>query len=321
MAEVALVTDSTSSLGLEEAVSAGVTVVPLQVVIDGVSRAETEVPAAAVAAALRAGRTVTTSRPSPETFAATYADLAARGATAVVSVHLSAQISGTCGAAERSAAGAAIPVTVVDSRTLAMASGSAVLSAAAAASSGATAAAEAAVPVTVVDCRTLAMAAGFAVLSAAAAARSGSATEPVARIAQDRAAASTTYFYVDTLEFLRRGGRIGSAAAVLGSALSVKPLLTVTDGQIRPFERVRTESRALARLEELSLAALAAAAGTSPHVDVAVHHLDNADGAARLVDRLQGRVTGSAVAVREVSAVIGVHVGPGMLGVVVAPRL
>ena len=104
-------------------------------------------------------------------------------------------------------------------------------------------------PVTVVDCRTLAMAAGFAVLSAAAAARSGSAAEAVVRIAQDRAAASTTYFYVDTLEFLRRGGRIGPAAAVLGSALSVKPLLTVADGQIRPCERVRTESRALARLE------------------------------------------------------------------------
>jgi fatty acid-binding protein DegV len=107
---------------------------------------------------------------------------------------------------------------------------------------------------------------------------------------------------------------------MLGSALSVKPLLTVTDGQIRPCERVRTESRALARLEELSLAALASAAGSSEHVDVAVHHLDNEEGAARLVDRLQSRVRGTAVVVREVSAVIGVHVGPGMLGVVVAPQ-
>ena len=181
-------------------------------------------PADEVAAALRAGRTVTTSRPSPESFAATYADLAARGATAVVSVHLSAQISGTCAAAERAAADAALPVTVV-------------------------------------DCRTLAMAAGFAVLSAAAAAGSGATAATVAAVAAEQARQSTTYFYVDTLEFLRRGGRIGSAAALLGSALSVKPLLTVTDGQIRPCERVRTESRALARLEELSLAALAAAAG------------------------------------------------------------
>jgi fatty acid kinase fatty acid binding subunit len=284
MAEVALVTDSTSSLGPEEARSAGIMIVPLQVVIDGESRAESDVPAPQVAAALRAGRTVSTSRPSPESFATAYAEVARGGATAVVSVHLSADISGTCAAAERAATDAPVPVTVV-------------------------------------DCRTLAMAAGFAVRSAAAAASSGASAAAVARLAQDRARASTTYFYVDTLEFLRRGGRIGPAAAMLGSALSVKPLLTVTDGQIRPCERVRTESRALARLEELSLAALAAAAGRSEHVDVAVHHLDNEDGAARLVDRLQSRVRGSAVTVREVSAVIGVHVGPGMLGVVVAPEV
>ena len=283
MAEVALVTDSTSSLGPEEARSAGIMIIPLQVVIDGESRAESDVPAFEVAAALRAGRTVTTSRPSPESFAAAYADLADQGATAVVSVHLSAEISGTCAAAERAAATAAVPVTVVDSRALAMA-------------------------------------AGFAVLSAADAASSGASAVTVAHRAADRARASTTYFYVDTLEFLRRGGRIGPAAAALGSALSVKPLLTVTDGQIRPCERVRTESRALARLEELSLAALASAAGRREHVDVAVHHLDNEEGAARLADRLQRRVRGSAVAVREVSAVIGVHVGPGMLGVVVAPE-
>ena len=282
MAEVALLTDSTSSLGPEEARRAGVTVVPLQVIIDGQSRAESEVPAPEVAAALRAGRMVTTSRPSPESFAAAYADLADHGATAVVSVHLSAEISGTCAAAERAATDAAVPVTVVDTRTLAMA-------------------------------------AGFAVLSAASAAGSGAGAAAVAELAQVRARASTTYFYVDTLEFLRRGGRIGPAAATFGSALSVKPLLTVTDGQIRLCERMRTESRALARLMELSLAALASAAGSSEHVDVAVHHLDNAEGAARLVDRLQSRLRGSAVAVREVSAVIGVHVGPGMLGVVVSP--
>ena len=74
---------------------------PLQVVIDGRSRPETEVAAAEVAAALRAGRPVTTSRPTPEMFASTYADLARRGARAVVSVHLSAKISGTCAAAEQ----------------------------------------------------------------------------------------------------------------------------------------------------------------------------------------------------------------------------
>lgn len=276
---MALVTDSTSSLGPEQAETAGVTVVPLQVVIDGRSRPETDVPPAEVAAALRSGRAVTTSRPGPGSFAAAYAELARRGATAVVSVHLSAEISGTCAAAERAAAEAPIPVTVL-------------------------------------DCRTLAMAAGFAVLAAAAAARDGAAAAEAARVAAQRAAASTTFFYVDTLEFLRRGGRIGPAAALLGSALAVKPLLTVTDGRIRPYERVRTASRGVARLAELGRSAVASARGSGGEVALAVHHLDDADRAARLVDLLE--VPGE-VRVAEVSAVIGVHVGPGMLGVVVSP--
>jgi fatty acid-binding protein DegV len=84
---------------------------------------------------------------------------------------------------------------------------------------------------------------------------------------------------------------------------------------------VRTESRALARLEELGLAELARAGGRSEHIDVAVHHLDNLEGAARLVRRLQDRVMGCEITVTEVSAVIGVHVGPGMLGVVVSPPI
>ena len=126
---------------------------------------------------------------------------------------------------------------------------------------------------------------------------------------------------MDNLEYLRSGGRIGTAADVLGSALSVKPLLTVADGVIQAYERVRTASKALARLEELGLAALARAAGQSARVEVAVHHLDNLDGAIRLVDRLSGRVIGSDIVVSEVSAVLGVHVGPGTLGIVVSPQV
>jgi DegV family protein with EDD domain len=167
---------------------------------------------------------------------------------------------------------------------------------------------------------TLAMAVGFAVLTGAEVARSGAAPAEVVAQVRRRAAAATTYFYVDSLEYLRRGGRIGTAAAMLGSALAVKPLLTVTDGEIRPYERVRTESKALARLEELTLDALARAASNGA-VDVAVHHLDNPDGARRLVERLQDRVLTGSVVISEVSAVLGVHVGPGTVGIVVSPRV
>jgi DegV family protein with EDD domain len=284
MPGVAVVTDSTSSLDPADAARADVTIIPLQVVIDDLSRPESDVRPREVAGALRAGRRVSTSRPTPDMIKNTYAELAAAGHGAIVSVHLSSKISGTCGAAQVAAASVDIPITVVDSMTLAMA-------------------------------------AGYAVLAGAEMARSGAPPAEVVGQIRRRAAAATTYFYVDSLEYLRRGGRIGTAAAMLGSALAVKPLLTVTDGEIRPYERIRTESKALTRLEELSLEALAQAAGSNGAVDVAVHHLDNPEGARRLVERLRGRMHSGNVVISEVSAVLGVHVGPGTVGVVVSPRV
>jgi DegV family protein with EDD domain len=264
-----------------------VTVIPLQVVIDGASRPEADdaVTPAIVSEALRAGRSVTTSRPAPESFAAAFDELADAGYEAVVSAHLSRAMSGTYGAAALAAESARIPVTVVDTTTVAMA-------------------------------------VGFAVLAGAASAHSGSAPADVADVIARRAAASTTYFYVESLDYLRRGGRIGAAAALLGSALSVKPLLTVARGEVRPYERVRTASKALARLEELGVSALAAAAASHDCVDVAVHHLDDFPGAERLLERLRSRVSNlGELVVAEVSAVLGAHVGPGTLGIVVSPRL
>jgi DegV family protein with EDD domain len=284
MAGVAVVTDSTSSLDPAEAARADVSIIPLQVVIDDISRPESEVLPRHVAGALRAGRQVSTSRPTPEVMKNTYAKLADAGYDAIVSVHLSSKISGTCGAAQVAAASVDIPVIVVDSMSLAMA-------------------------------------VGFAALTGAKLARSGARAEEVVSRVRRRAAAATTFFYVDSLEYLRRGGRIGPAAAMVGSALAVKPLLTVADGEIRPCERVRTEAKALSRLEELSLGALMRAGQVNGAVDVAVHHLDNPDGARRLVQRLSGRVPGGDIVISEVSAVLGVHVGPGTLGIVVSPRV
>jgi DegV family protein with EDD domain len=284
MAGIAVVTDSTSSLDPAEAARADISIIPLQVVIDDISRPESEVLPREVARALRAGRQVTTSRPTPEVIGNTYAKLAGAGYDAIVSVHLSSKISGTCNAAQAAATSFDIPIVVVDSRTLAMA-------------------------------------VGFGVLTGAEAARSGAGSHDVEASVRRRIAAATTYFYVDSLEYLRRGGRIGTAAAMVGSALAVKPLLTVADGEIRACERVRTESKALTRLEELSLQAMTRAAHLNGAVDIAVHHLDNPEGARQLVKRLSGRLSGGEVVIAEVSAVLGVHVGPGTLGIVVSPRV
>jgi DegV family protein with EDD domain len=124
---------------------------------------------------------------------------------------------------------------------------------------------------------------------------------------------TTTLFYVDTLEHLRRGGRIGAAQALLGTALSVKPILHVREGRIVPLEKVRTVSKGIARLEALAVAA----AGDGP-ADVAVHHLAAAERAALLAERLRSRLPQvRQFYASEVGAVVGAHVGPGVLGVVV----
>lgn len=285
MSRIALVTDSTASLPPEVAASHGITVVPLQVVIgahsydEGVEGGAT---AEAVAAALREWTPVSTSRPTPAAMLEVYEKAAASGATAIVSIHLSSELSGTYESAQLAAKESPVPVLTVDSHQLGMAT-------------------------------------GFAVLAAAEVVAAGGSAEEAARAAQRRTAATTSLFYVDTLEYLRRGGRIGAAAALLGSALSVKPLLKLDNGRIGLLEKVRTAGRALARLEELAVAA-----ADDRQVDIAVAHLANPERAdqlaASLRDRLEHSLAGRDVVVGEVGAVIGAHVGPGMVAVVVSPR-
>jgi DegV family protein with EDD domain len=175
----------------------------------------------------------------------------------------------------------------------------------------------AAIPVYVVDSRALGLALGFAAISAAQVALRGGEADEVAAAAQARSAATSSYFYVDTLEYLRRGGRIGAARALIGSALAVKPLLHIDDGRIALFEKVRTSTKAILRLEEVAVACAGAAA-----VDIAVHHLASMGRAEALAARLRRRLPELRdLYVREVGAVVGAHVGPGMLGVVIAGHL
>jgi DegV family protein with EDD domain len=280
-----IVTDSTALLPPELAEARGIAVVPLQVIIGGRSYDEGRDPAAtpeAIAAALREWVPVSTSRPTPQAFLEAYEQAVRAGASEVLSIHLSGDLSGTFESAQLAAREASVPVHTVDSRQLGMAT-------------------------------------GFAVLAAADVLDAGGSAEQAATAARTRAQGTSSLFYVDTLEYLRRGGRIGAAAALLGSALAVKPLLTLADGRIASLEKVRTSTRALSRLEELAVAA----AGDR-QVDVAVAHLANPERAEQLAgalrDRLAANLDGRDVSVGEVGAVIGAHVGPGMVAVVVAPR-
>ena len=150
-------------------------------------------------------------------------------------------------------------------------------------------------------------------------AAAGAAPEVVARSAAERSSTAVGLFYVDTLEHLRRGGRIGKASALLGSALSIKPILQLADGQIEPLERVRTASKAIARLEQL--VAEAVEAMDAPFgVEVAVHHLDSAGRADDLQQRLRARLPHvRRVARVDLGAVVGTHVGPGTIAVAASP--
>lgn len=279
-----MVTDSTASLPAEAVATSGIRVVPLHVVLGGQQHSEgVDITTAEVAAALRKYTPVSTSRPSPQAFLDAYEAAAAGGADAVVSVHISSDMSGTVGSAALAAGQSPIPVEVVDSRSVGMAM-------------------------------------GYAALSAAAAAQQGLDAKTVAAIASSRARAATVIFYVDTLEHLRRGGRIGAASALLGSALAIKPLLGLSDGHISPIEKVRTAARALSRLEELALNAISDAGESG--ADIAVHHLDSQTRAGDLVERLQERVPSSTTVILvELGAVVGAHVGPGTIAVAVSPRL
>ena len=283
MSRIVLVTDSTATLPPKVVAERGIVVVPLQVVIgadvldEGPDGATPEM----VAEALREFRPVSTSRPSPSVMLEVYERAAREGATAVVSVHLSGDMSGTFESAQLAARDASIPVTPVDTRQVGIAT-------------------------------------GYAVLAAADVLDGGGSAEEAAKAARSRAAASSSLFYVDTLEYLRRGGRIGAAAALFGGALSVKPLLTITDGVVATREKVRTAARALSRLEELAVLA-----ADGRQVDACVAHLASPDRAGQLTERLAERLapnlSGREVWCGELGAVLGAHVGPGMLAVCVAP--
>lgn len=277
---VAVITDSTAYLPSGWAAKYGIGVVPVQVVVAGRPYDETEdQQAARVVEALEQWQPVTTSRPSPERFFEAFRAAQEAGATSIVVATLSAAMSATYESALLAAKECTIAVHVIDSRSIAMGL-------------------------------------GFAVIAGAKAASAGANEFDVTSIIERRAAANRVFFYVDTLEYLRRGGRVSSTRAAVGQALQVKPLLQLVNGQVQQVDKVRTASKALARLADLAFEA----AGDGD-VDIAVQHLSAPDRGQRLVDILQERLPAATIVQCPVGGVVGAHVGPGMVAVVVAPRV
>ena len=272
---VAVVTDSTHYLPHALLADLGVREVSLYVGWDGSLRREAEIDdLGAFYDELRPAATVpTTSQPSIGDVLAVYEPLIADGHD-VVSIHLSAGLSGTVGAALQARASTERPerIEVVDSE---------------------------------IGCGGL----GLAVLAAARAASDGASREEVAEAARRAGEGLRMWFCVDTLEYLRRGGRVGAAQSWIGGALKIKPILAL-EREITPIERVRTAGRAFERMTEYMEALQEAGRDAW-----AIQHIRAEEQAERLADRGRALFGTEPLFVSEVGPVIGAHVGPGLLGV------
>ncbi|HXM54217.1 MAG TPA: DegV family protein [Candidatus Dormibacteraeota bacterium] len=268
---VAVVTDSTADLALDLVRERGVTVVPLTVVLDGQGYLDgVEMTAAEFYARLGASDgAATTSQPAPGRFAEVYERLLADH-DEVVSLHISARLSGTFEAATQGA-------SLVD-----------------------------AARVHVVDTEMVSMPLGLLTLAASAMAAGGDGAAAIVERLRPLRQRMRVYFMVATLEYLRRGGRIGRASALVGSVLQVKPVLTLAEGQVAPLERVRTQDRALARVIEL-------ASAVDRPVCALVGHAAADEAAERIARALEPYAESLIVA--PLGPVVGAHAGPGTVGV------
>lgn len=260
----------------------GLAVAPMPVSIDGTAL---DGPASgwleAVEEALAQDRAAATSRPSPGQLLRQYRQLEAKGFEGIVSVHCSAQLSGSVTSARIASAAVGIPVEIVDTRTIAMAQGRGVLDAWEAAGRGAD------------------------LSGTAEAAREGS-------------AASQLLLWVPGLDTLRRGGRISPSVAALGTMLQVKPLLRMTGGQLGVAELPRTDQRGRARLLRRSGRALRDSARERPQATV--HHLLRDGGreqAEDIAEQLLEHCPDAEVRCLPMPAVLASHAGPGALAVIV----
>jgi len=272
---IAVVTDSTAYLPPQLVAQYGIHVIPLQLVWGGETLLDgvTTDPQTFYERLSHSGDLPTTSQPSAGDFADLFAEVAS-GADGIVGVFISTGLSGTV----TSAWGARESLPDL--------------------------------PIEVVDSRFTSMGQGFVTLGAARAAAKGEGLAEVASAARELVPRVNVLFVVDTLEYLHRGGRIGGASRVLGSALRIKPLLHLTEGRIDVLERVRTKRKAVERMLEVMKERVGDAA-----VHVSVIHADAAEEATRLQERIRERFPCIELHLAELSPVIGAHVGPGTVGV------
>jgi DegV family protein with EDD domain len=281
--ETALVTDSTASLTAEDRERLDVSVVSLYVILNGEQRPENEITdyKAFYKAVIESPELTTTSQPSIGDFVDVYEPLLQQGKE-IVSLHLSAAISGTCESARQAAAQLEKEGKGGER-------------------------------IRVVDSRTTAGGLALTVLAAANAIQAGASAEEAAGRAEAARENLGTWIMVDTLDYLRKGGRIGSAQAWIGSALRIKPIITLEE-TVKPVEKVRTQAKAIQRLKDMATetARQGETTWTAQHIqapelagDLAAH--------CREVFQCEGAF------LDEMSTVLGCHAGPGLVALGTMP--
>jgi DegV family protein with EDD domain len=271
---VAIVTDSTADLTLEMAQELGVTVVPLRVIFGNEAYREgVDITTEEFYERLVKSRPLpTTSAPSVGDFQEVYERLL-KGVDSIVSIHIGAKLSATVQAAQTARQSLAKPERIE-----------------------------------IVDSQATSLAMGFAIIEAVEAARAGAKLAEVKAAAESAVQRTHVLFMVDTLEYLRRGGRIGRARAYLGTLLSVKPILSLREGEVYPEQRVRTRARGLEHIIQSAIR----------HQKVeraAVGHSTTPDEAERIRERLAMAFPNVNVHMTRFGPVLGTHAGPGVIGV------
>ena len=275
MGRVIVVTDSTAYIPSPLVLKHGIRVVPLSLVWGNeVFRDGVDMMPAEFYARLKTAKVMpSTSQPSPDEFKKVFGPIVEAG-NAVLAVLLSSQLSGTVDSAVQ--AKQSFPDAKIE----------------------------------IVDTLTTAMALGFTTLAAARAVQGGADLAEAAQVARQAVADSGVIFVVDTLEFMRRGGRIGGAAAFLGAALNMKPLLTLHEGKVEVLDKVRTKGKAVDRMLDI----IEQQIGSRRPLRIGTLQAAAEEEAKALLDRAKNRFRPEETVFSEVSPVIGTHVGPGTVG-------
>ncbi len=212
-----------------------------------------------------------TSQPSPEAFVKTYEKLLKKGFE-ILSVHVSAKLSGTINSAEQA-------IKSLDTNKI-----------------------------KIVDTGTASMAQGLVAMSAARAAKNAKSLDELADMAETTAKKTNVYVAMDTMEFLKRGGRIGKARAMLGSILNIKPIITTDNGEIVPHSRARTIKKAISSM-------INDMGDKNQIVEVAVLHSTTPDLAKDVLTQIDAQNLNNPGTITEIGPVVGTHAGPGCLAI------